>query len=126
MARESPAGANGKKLWSGAPVASVDTKEQWQPARECVIDSLAKGAARQITAGLFEEHQSAVVALADRTTLAHCVQQPFVWTCLGPAQVLLDTVEMSDLTQDPSATLRGLLARLVEVASHVGPASRQR
>ena len=32
---------------------------------------------------------------------------------------------MPDLTQDPSTTLRGLLARLVEVASRVGPASRQ-
>ena len=31
---------------------------------------------------------------------------------------------MSDLAQDPSATLRALLARLVEVASRVGPAYR--
>jgi DNA-binding transcriptional LysR family regulator len=32
---------------------------------------------------------------------------------------------MSDLARDPSASLRSLLARLIEVASHVGPASRQ-
>ena len=32
---------------------------------------------------------------------------------------------MPDLAQDPSTTLRCLLARLVEVASRVGPASRQ-
>ena len=47
----------------------------------------------------------------------------------GPAwlrrKVLLDTVKMADLAQDPSATLRSLLARFVEVASRVGPASRQ-
>jgi hypothetical protein len=41
-------------------------------------------------------------------------------TGLAAAQVLLDAVEMSDLTQDPSATLRGLLARLVKVASRMG------
>ena len=64
-------------------------------------------------------------ALADGTTLAHAHSGAFVWTCLAAAQVLLDAVEMSDLAQDPSATLRGLLARLVEVASCVGPASRQ-
>ena len=64
-------------------------------------------------------------ALADRTTLAQAHSGPFPWTCLAAAQVLLDAVEMSDLAQDPSATLRSLFTRLVEVASHVGPASRQ-
>ena len=63
--------------------------------------------------------------LADRTTLAHAHSGAFPWTCPAAAQVLLDAVEMSDLAQDPSTTLRGLLARLVEVASRVGPASRQ-
>ena len=84
-----------------------------------------KSATRQIAAGLFEEDQSAVQALVDRTTLAHAHSGPFPWTCLTAAQVLLDAVEMSDLAQDPSATLRSLFTRLVEVASHVGPASRQ-
>ena len=48
----------------------------------------------------------------------------FCWTCPAAAKVFLDAVEMSDLAQDPSATLRALLARLVEVASRVGPAYR--
>ena len=64
-------------------------------------------------------------AMADGTTLAHAHSAAFPWTCMAAAQVLLDAVEMADLTQDPSATLRSLLARLVEVASHVGPASSQ-
>jgi hypothetical protein len=84
---------------------------------------LAKSAARQITAGLFEENQSAVQALADRTTLAYAHSGAFSWTGLAAAQILLDTVEMSDLTHDPPARLRGLLARLVEVAPCVGPST---
>jgi hypothetical protein len=66
-----------------------------------------------------------VQALADRTTLAQAHSGAFPGTCPVAAQILLDAVEMSDLAQDPSATLRSLLACLVEVASRVGPASRQ-
>jgi hypothetical protein len=81
-----------------------------------VVDGLAKSAARQITAGLLEEDQSTMQALVDRTTLAAAHGVAFSWTGLSAAQVLLDAVEMSDLAQEPSATLRGLFARLVEVA----------
>ena len=104
-------------------IFEIDTKQR--PVGERVIDGLAKSAARQIAAGLFEEDQSAVQALADRTALAHALRSAFPWTCRAAAQVFLDAVKMSDLAQDPSTTLRSLLARLVEVASRVGPASRQ-
>ena len=104
-------------------IFEIDAKER--PVGERVIDGLAKSAAGQIAAGLFEEDQSAVQSLADRTTLARAHSGAFPWTCLAAAQVLLDAVEMADLTQDPSATLRRLLARFVEVAPHMGPASCQ-
>lgn len=104
-------------------IFEIDAKEG--PVGERVIDGLAKSAAGQVAAGLFEEDQSAVQALADRTTLADAHSGAFPWTCPAASQILLDAIEMADLTQDPSATLRGLLARFVEVASHVGPASCQ-
>ena len=105
-------------------IFEIDTKQR--PVGERVIDGLAKSAARQIAGGLFEENQSAVQALADRTTLAQAHRGAFSWTCPAVAQVLLDAVEMSDLAQDPSAALRSLLAGLVEVASCVGPSSPPR
>ena len=52
-------------------------------------------------------------AFADRTALAHALSGAFPWTCRAAAQVFLDAVKMSDLAQDPSATLRSLFARLV-------------
>ena len=104
-------------------IFEIDTQQR--PIGERVIDGLAKSAARQITARLFEEDQSTVETLANGTALAAAHRGPFPWTCLAAAQVLLDAVEMSDLTQDPSTTLRSLLARLVKVASRMGPASGQ-
>ena len=109
--------------YSDSAVFEIDTKQR--PVGERVIDGLAKSASGQIAARLFEEDQSAVQTLADRTTLAHAHSGAFPWTRRAAAQVLLDTVEMSDLAQDPSTTLRCLLARFVEVASRVGPASGQ-
>ena len=50
-----------------------------------------------IAAGLFKEDQSAVQALADRTTLTHAHSRAFVWACLAAAQVFLDAVETPDL-----------------------------
>ena len=64
-------------------------------------------------------------ALADGTALARAHGGALPWTCSAAAQSILDAVEMGDLTQDPSATLRSLLARLVEVAPDMGPASGQ-
>ena len=69
------------------------------------MDGVAKSAARQITAGFFEQDQSAVHALENGTALAHALSSAFPWTCPAAAQVLLDAVVMSDLAQDPSATL---------------------
>ena len=77
-------------------VFEIDTKQR--PVGERVIDGLAKSASRQIAARLFEEDQSAVQTLADRTTLAHAHSGAFPWTRRAAAQVLLDAVEMSDLT----------------------------
>ena len=50
-------------------ILEIDAKQR--PVGERVIDGLAKSAARQIAAGLFEEDQSAVQALANGTALAH-------------------------------------------------------
>jgi hypothetical protein len=50
---------------------------------------------------------------------------PFSWTGLAAAQVFFDAGRDERSAQDPSATLWGLLTRLVEVAPGVGPASRQ-
>ena len=105
--------------------AIFEINAKQRPIGESIIDGLAKIAARQIAAGLFEEDQSAVQTLANWTTLAHAHSGAFPWTRPAAAQVLLDAIEMSDLTQDPSTTLRCLLARFVEVASRVGPASGQ-
>ena len=49
-------------------IFEIDTK-QW-PVGERVVDGLVKSAARQIAAGLFEENQSAIQALANGTALA--------------------------------------------------------
>src|SRR5262245_19677780 len=106
-----------------ATIFEIDTQQR--PIGERVIDGLSKGAARQITTRLFEEDQSMVETLANEPALAAAHGGPFPWTGLAAAQVLLDAVEMSDLTQDPSATLRRLLSRLVQVASRMGPASCQ-
>ena len=94
-----------------ATIFEIDTQQR--PIGERVIDGLSKGAARQITARLFEEDQSTVETLANEPALAAAHGGPFPWTGLAAAQVLLDAVEMSDLTQDPSGTLWSLLARFV-------------
>ena len=110
-------------VYLDSAIFEINAKQR--PIGESIIDGLAKIAARQIAAGLFEEDQSAVQTLANWTTLAHAHSGAFPWTRPAAAQVLLDAIEMSDLTQDPSTTLRCLLARFVEVASRVGPASGQ-
>jgi hypothetical protein len=82
-------------VYLDSAIFETDTKQG--PVGQRIIDGLAKSAARQIAARLFEEDQSAVQVLADRTTLAQAHSGPFRWTCLAAAQVLLDAVEMSDL-----------------------------
>jgi len=110
-------------VYLDSAILEIDAKQR--PVEERVIDGLPHGAARQVMTRLFEDDQSAMQALVDRAALANAHRGAFLWTCPATAQVILDAVEMADLAQDPSATLRGLLSRLVEVASEVGPASSQ-
>jgi hypothetical protein len=52
-------------VYLDSAIFEIDAKQG--PGGERVIDGLAKGAARQVTAGRFEEVQSAVQTLANRT-----------------------------------------------------------
>ena len=65
-------------VYLDSAVFEIDTKQR--PVGESVIDGLTKSPAGQIAAGLFEEDQSAVQTLTDRTTLAHAHSGAFPWT----------------------------------------------
>jgi hypothetical protein len=104
-------------LWSDF---AHGTEKTVRAIGERVIDGLQKRCAAD-SGEFFKENQSRERRW--QTKRLWLLRTAARFLGLAAALVLLDAVEMSDLTQDPSTMLRGLLARLVKVALRMSRAS---